>query len=85
MVIAQLPFSKWNEYINEQSLADARLDRLTFNVNRVERKGESMRRKYSNRLNYMFLKHRKVFPIEYSRQVLSMKCNYGEWKETLIV
>lgn len=74
MVIAQLPLSKWNEYINEQRMADARLDRLTSNENRVERKGESMRRKDSNRLNYMFLKHRKLFPIEQTRQVLSMKC-----------
>jgi DNA replication protein DnaC len=45
IVISQLPVSKWHEYINEHTMADAILDRLTANAHRVELKGESMRRK----------------------------------------
>lgn len=46
MIIAsQLPVSKWYEYINDPTLADAIMDRLTANAHRIELKGESMRRK----------------------------------------
>jgi DNA replication protein DnaC len=45
MVTSQLPVSKWHEYINDPTLADAILDRLTANAHRIELKGESMRRK----------------------------------------
>ena len=39
------PVSKWYDYINEPTLADAIMDRLTANAVRVELKGDSMRRK----------------------------------------
>jgi DNA replication protein DnaC len=45
IVTSQLPIAKWHEYINDPTLADAILDRLTANAHRVELKGESMRRK----------------------------------------
>jgi len=45
IVTSQLPVAKWHEYINDPTLADAILDRLTANAQRVELKGESLRRK----------------------------------------
>ncbi len=45
IVTSQLPVAKWYEYINDPTLADAILDRLTANAYRVELKGESLRRK----------------------------------------
>lgn len=45
IVTSQLPVAKWHEYINEPTIADAILDRLTARSQRIELKGESMRRK----------------------------------------
>lgn len=45
IITSQLPVAKWYEYINEPTLADAILDRLTAKSQRIELKGESMRRK----------------------------------------
>jgi DNA replication protein DnaC len=45
IVTSQLPLAQWHEYINDPTLADAILDRLTANAHRVELKGESLRRK----------------------------------------
>lgn len=45
IVTSQLPVSKWYDYINEPTLADAIMDRLTANAVRIELKGDSMRRK----------------------------------------
>ncbi|SIT34813.1 DNA replication protein DnaC [Filimonas lacunae] len=45
IVTSQLPVAKWHEYLNDPTLADATLDRLTANAHRVELKGESLRRK----------------------------------------
>lgn len=45
IVTSQLPVSKWHEYINDPTLADAILDRMTANAQRIELKGESLRRK----------------------------------------
>jgi DNA replication protein DnaC len=45
IVTSQLPIAKWYEYINDPTLADAILDRLTANAHRIELKGESLRRK----------------------------------------
>ncbi len=47
IITSQLPVSKWFDYINEPTLADAILDRLTAKAQRIELKGESMRRKKS--------------------------------------
>lgn len=45
IITSQLPVSKWYDYINEPTLADAIMDRLTANAHRIELKGESMRQK----------------------------------------
>jgi len=45
IVTSQLPVAKWYEYINDPTLADAILDRLTANAHRIELKGESLRRR----------------------------------------
>ena len=45
IVTSQLPVAKWFDYINDPTLADAILDRLTANAQRIELKGESLRRK----------------------------------------
>ena len=45
IITSQLPIAKWYEYINDPTLADAILDRLTANAHRIELKGESLRRK----------------------------------------
>lgn len=47
VVTSQLPVAKWYEYINDSTLADAILDRLTANAHRIELKGESLRRRKS--------------------------------------
>ena len=48
IVTSQLPVNKWYEYINEPTLADAICDRLTANANKIELKGESLRKKKNN-------------------------------------
>lgn len=45
VITSQLPVAKWYEYINDPTLADAILDRLTAGAHRIELKGESLRRK----------------------------------------
>ncbi|WP_431213385.1 IS21-like element helper ATPase IstB [Puia sp. P3] len=45
LVTSQLPVGAWHEYINEPTIADAILDRLTAGAHRIELKGESLRRK----------------------------------------
>lgn len=45
IVTAQLPVSNWYEYIDEPTVADAIMDRLTARSHRIELKGESMRKK----------------------------------------
>ena len=42
---SQLPIKQWYEVIGEKTVADAILDRLTARSQRIELKGESMRRK----------------------------------------
>lgn len=45
IITSQLPVAKWHDYINDPTLADAILDRLTADAHRIELKGESLRRK----------------------------------------
>jgi len=45
IITSQLPVAKWYEYINEPTLADAIMDRMTAQVHRIELKGESRRKK----------------------------------------
>jgi DNA replication protein DnaC len=47
IVTSQLPVAKWYEYINDPTLADAILDRLTASAHRIELTGESLRRRKS--------------------------------------
>lgn len=44
IVTSQLPTTHWHEHLNDATLADAILDRLLHNANRLELKGESMRK-----------------------------------------
>lgn len=45
IVTSQLPVAKWYDFMNDPTLADAILDRLTANAHRIDLKGESLRRK----------------------------------------
>lgn len=45
IICSQLPINKWYDYIGDPTLADAILDRLVSNANKIELKGESMRQK----------------------------------------
>ena len=44
IITSQLPVKLWHESINDNTLADAILDRITHNAYRLELKGESMRK-----------------------------------------
>ena len=45
IIASQLPIGKWHEYLNEPTIADAIMDRLSAHAHRIELKGESLRRK----------------------------------------
>ncbi len=45
LITSQVPVQKWHHAIGDPTLADAILDRLLHNSNRLNLKGESMRRK----------------------------------------
>lgn len=45
IIASQLPIAKWYEYIGDATLADAIMDRLVANANKIELKGESMRQR----------------------------------------
>ncbi|MCC6814873.1 MAG: ATP-binding protein [Saprospiraceae bacterium] len=45
IITSQLPVTKWHEYIGEQMVADAILDRLMHASHRIELKGDSLRKK----------------------------------------
>ena len=49
IVTSQLPVDKWHEVIGNPTYADAVLDRLVHNGQRVELAGESLRRKRPHR------------------------------------
>ena len=44
IIISQLPVKQWYEVIGEKTVADAVLDRIVHNAQRIELKGESLRR-----------------------------------------
>ena len=48
IITSQLPVSKWYEYINESTVADAIMDRLSGVAHRFDLKGESLRKKNIN-------------------------------------
>lgn len=45
IVASQIPVNQWFEYINEPSIADAFMDRVTANAHRIDLKGKSLRKK----------------------------------------
>lgn len=45
IITSQLPVSTWHQYINEDTIADAILDRIIHRAIRIDLKGESMRKK----------------------------------------
>jgi len=45
IITSQLPVNRWHQYINEPTLADAIMDRLSGSAHRFEIKGESLRKK----------------------------------------
>jgi len=45
IIASQLPIGKWHSYLTDLTLADAIMDRLLTNANRIELKGESLRKK----------------------------------------
>jgi DNA replication protein len=45
IITSQLPVSSWYDVIGEKTVADAILDRIVHNAQRLELKGESLRRK----------------------------------------
>lgn len=51
IITSQLPVAKWHEFINEPTLADAILDRITAKAHRIELKGESLRKKKQDQTN----------------------------------
>ncbi len=46
---SQVPIKQWHDVIGEQTVADAILDRIVHNAHRIELKGESLRRKFSEK------------------------------------
>jgi DNA replication protein DnaC len=47
LLTSQVPINQWHEVIGEQTIADAILDRIVHGAQRLELKGESMRKKRS--------------------------------------
>ena len=47
VMVSQLPVSSWHEIIGDKTIADAICDRIIHTAYRLEMKGESVRKKYS--------------------------------------
>ena len=45
IITSQLPVNRWHDVIGEKTVADAILDRIVLNAQRLELKGDSLRRK----------------------------------------
>lgn len=50
IITSQLPVSAWHQYINEDTIADAILDRIIHQAHRIELTGESMRKLQKNKV-----------------------------------
>jgi DNA replication protein DnaC len=48
IITSQLPVSNWHQYLNDPTIADAIMDRLTAKAVRIDLKGESLRKLESN-------------------------------------
>lgn len=49
LIASQVPIAKWYDMLEEQTIADAILDRLIHNAHKIELKGESMRKKQAKK------------------------------------
>jgi DNA replication protein DnaC len=49
IITSQLPVKQWYEVIGEKTVADAILDRIVHGAQRIELKGESLRRKWNKK------------------------------------
>ena len=49
IITSQLPVSSWHSYINENTIADAILDRIIHKAHRIELMGESLRKNNSKK------------------------------------
>ena len=47
IITSQLPVSQWYNYLNNNTIADAILDRIVYSSHRIELEGESMRKIHS--------------------------------------
>lgn len=50
LIASQLPVDRWHEYIGENTIADAIMDRLAGNAHRFDLKGESLRQKKNQKI-----------------------------------
>ena len=48
IITSQLPVSEWYNYLNNNTIADAILDRIVYSSHRIELEGDSMRKVYSS-------------------------------------
>lgn len=48
VIISQVPVKNWHEIIGDQTIADAICDRIIHNSQKIELKGDSVRKKYKN-------------------------------------
>jgi DNA replication protein DnaC len=46
VLTSQLPAARWNEQIDDPTVADGILDRLVHNAHRIEMRSDSMRKKH---------------------------------------
>ena len=49
IITSQIPIKQWHEIIGEKTVADAILDRIVHNAQRIELKGESLRKKWNKK------------------------------------
>jgi DNA replication protein DnaC len=50
LISSQLPVNRWHEYIGENTIADAIMDRLAGNAHRFDLKGDSLRKKKQDKI-----------------------------------
>jgi len=50
MISSQFPVKSWHKIIGESTIADAICDRIIHSAYRIELKGESVRKKYAEKL-----------------------------------
>ena len=48
IITSQLPVSQWYDYLNNNTVADAILDRVIHSSHRIELEGDSMRKRDCN-------------------------------------